>query len=419
MGPMSRMRLPHALLLAVTVSAMPAAPAAATDDVTPPSVVARSPGPDGVIGTGGAVAVTFDEAVANVDAATFQLSTDAGQAVEASVAWNPDTVTATLTPMSRLTVGAAYVATLRATITDLAGNPLPRIEWSFSARSRATFAPGRYTGYRFESDDRTFTAVKRATVEEPMGTSVKRFRRIGGQGYVYVSRGTWAGYWVHARRWGEALDDVRAPITPRPGCSYRDLPTARVGYGKWGSTVLDTLFRLPRGYAPGDLVDTSRAGLNGGHRIRSLTLSDLGAMVAAARRDGASLAVQSAYRSYDSQVASFDYWVRRIGRAEALKVSARPGHSEHQLGTTIDFRSAGGPAPWEVDWGGTREGTWMARHAWKYGWVLSYPSGATAASCYSFEPWHFRYVGREAAAAVREAAAVPRAWLWSRGYGVR
>jgi hypothetical protein len=62
------------------------------------------------------------------------------------------------------------------------------------------------------------------------------------------------------------------------------------------------------------------------------------------------------------------------GYAAALKVSARPGHSEHQLGTTIDFKSYGGSAPWNyTNWATTRAGAWMAANAWKYGWVMSYP----------------------------------------------
>jgi D-alanyl-D-alanine carboxypeptidase len=143
-------------------------------------------------------------------------------------------------------------------------------------------------------------------------------------------------------------------------------------------------------------------------------------MVRAARSAGARLAVQSAYRSYASQVATFDYWVRQIGYADALKVSARPGHSEHQLGTTIDFRTADGSTPWNIlDWGGTREGTWMRRNAWKYGWVMSYPKGRFGTSCYQYEPWHYRYVGRALAADIHQAGSAPRAYLWRRGFGVR
>ena len=50
---------------------------------------------------------------------------------------------------------------------------------------------------------------------------------------------------------------------------------------------------------------------------------------------------------------------------------------------------------------------------------MSYPKGTSAVSCYSYEPWHYRYVGRATAAAVHEAGVTLREWLWSQGYGVR
>jgi zinc D-Ala-D-Ala carboxypeptidase len=102
------------------------------------------------------------------------------------------------------------------------------------------------------------------------------------------------------------------------------------------------------------------------------------------------------------------------GYAAALKVSARPGHSEHQLGTTIDFKSYGGSAPWNyTNWATTRAGAWMAANAWKYGWVMSYPKAfSPAQTCYSFEPWHFRYLGRVEAKAIHYAAISPRLYLW-------
>ena len=63
-------------------------------------------------------------------------------------------------------------------------------------------------------------------------------------------------------------------------------------------------------------------------------------MAKAARKAGKGIAVRSAYRSYSSQQSVFQGWVNSSGYQQALKFSARPGHSEHQLGTTIDFRSA-------------------------------------------------------------------------------
>ena len=86
-----------------------------------------------------------------------------------------------------------------------------------------------------------------------------------------------------------------------------------------------------------DLVDTSQAGLNGSYYIRAIALEDLRAMFEAATSAGAQLAVQSAYRSYQGQVLTFNGWVRQVGYARRSATSARPGHSEHQLGTAIDF----------------------------------------------------------------------------------
>ena len=137
-------------------------------------------------------------------------------------------------------------------------------------------------------------------------------------------------------------------------------------------------------------------------------------MARAARQAGAGIAVRSAYRSYAQQASTFASWVDQVGYRQARKVSARPGHSEHQLGTTIDFRSASSTrAPWDYpDWGTTKPGRWMKRNAWRYGFLLSYPKGKADVSCYSYEPWHYRYVGRELARRVHRSGDVPRACFW-------
>ena len=197
-----------------------------------------------------------------------------------------------------------------------------------------------------------------------------------------------------------------------PACRYRDQPALVSHDAGRTATVLDLRFALPAGYAPDDLVDVSRAGLNGSVQVRSVALPDLREMVRAGRAAGVQLAVQSAYRSYALQVATFAGWVARAGRAEALRFSARPGHSEHQLGTAIDFRSAGGPEPWNHDWARTPEGAWLAANAWRYGWVMSYPRGARAKSCYGYEPWHYRYVGRALAGEIHASGLTPRVYLW-------
>lgn len=198
-----------------------------------------------------------------------------------------------------------------------------------------------------------------------------------------------------------------------PVCDYRDILTPHHHPADWDRTLLDTVYRLPSGYAPADLVDTSAAGLNGGHAVRGLVLDDLRAMTSAARDAGAPLAVVSGYRSFSRQGATFQRWVESGGRAAALRTSARPGHSEHQLGTTLDLTSAGGAEPWRYgDWGATPAGAWVARNAWRFGFVVSYPRGSFARTCYGYEPWHVRYVGRERAAKIHASGLTPREVLW-------
>ena len=198
-----------------------------------------------------------------------------------------------------------------------------------------------------------------------------------------------------------------------PSCKVADTMTTQTAYSAWARTVLDTRLRLPSSYAPSDLRSTGNAGLNTGQKVRSFVIADLRAMAAAARRAGARLAVQSAYRSYSTQKSTFAYWVRVSGYSAAIRSSARAGHSEHQLGTTVDFRSYGGSAPWYLaDWGKTKAGAWLRNNAWKYGFIMSYPKGKASLTCYAYEPWHFRYVGRAEAAKVRSSGLTLREYLW-------
>lgn len=206
----------------------------------------------------------------------------------------------------------------------------------------------------------------------------------------------------------------RAQDAP-PACRYDDVAAYRTAYDDWGLTLLDPIYKLSESYVPPDLVSVARAGLDGDQRVRALLLDDLAAMSRDAAAAGAPIAVQSAYRSYGYQVNTFNYWVSVDGLESALKSSARAGHSEHQLGTALDVRSADGPAPWELaDWAETPAGAWMAANAWRYGFAMSYPEGREAATCYAYEPWHYRYLGREAAAELYESGLTLREWLWRR-----
>ena len=200
---------------------------------------------------------------------------------------------------------------------------------------------------------------------------------------------------------------------PLPACRYDDILTTPRGYADWSITLVDTILRVPKGYLPPDLVATSQAGIAGGGKVRAVMIDDLRAMAEAAAVAGNGIGVESAYRSYESQQNVFDSWVRQFGYDRALKVSARPGHSEHQLGLAIDFRSDPGGSPFTGTWGTTAAGKWMRVHAWEYGFLMSYPKGTMAVTCYDYEPWHFRYVGRNLAALIHASGLTQREYLWA------
>jgi len=205
-----------------------------------------------------------------------------------------------------------------------------------------------------------------------------------------------------------------AAAKPPPECRYVDRATRYAEQDQWAITLLDPIFRLPADYVPERLVSTTRAGLQAGYEVRPEVIADLRAMATASREADAPIAVRWAYRSYDEQAGAFARWSRQAGYDRALRVSARPGHSEHQLGTALDFRSADSlRPPWEYeDWGRTPAGAWMRENSWRYGFLLSYPRGMSDETCYDYEPWHFRYVGRQLAAAVHESGRSLRRYLW-------
>jgi len=196
-----------------------------------------------------------------------------------------------------------------------------------------------------------------------------------------------------------------------PACEIKDIPTRFGKVKHWKRTLLDTNLTLKRSYQPWDLVSVSRAGISGSGKVRKIMIDDLRALADAARRAGKPLAVRSAHRTYAYQAALFSSYVRRSGYAQAIKFSARPGHSEHQLGTTVDFTTAAG-VPLRTSFGASPSGKWLARNGWKYGFIMSYPEGKKKVSCYGYEPWHWRYFGRALARKIHESGQVPRRYLY-------
>ena len=163
-------------------------------------------------------------------------------------------------------------------------------------------------------------------------------------------------------------------------------------------TVVDKQRILPAGYMPPDLVglDTGLAAPGfGGLLLRAEAAGALSRMLSAATAAGYDIRVRSAYRSYAEQERTFAYWVSVLGEAEARRVSAEAGHSEHQLGTAADLTTSDVGYDLTETFGDTPAGRWLADNAHIYGFALSYPAGAEPVTGYAYEPWHYRYVGTD------------------------
>lgn len=115
------------------------------------------------------------------------------------------------------------------------------------------------------------------------------------------------------------------------------------------------------------------------------------------RNDGLKAGVDlysvSAYRDYYTQKYIYENKVKYAGQINADKYSARPGHSEHQTGLALDLNTAETKDHFE----NTKEYAWLMENSKNYGFILRYPKGKEYITGYSYEPWHFRYVGKEAA----------------------
>ena len=203
-------------------------------------------------------------------------------------------------------------------------------------------------------------------------------------------------------------------IPPLPECKIGDLTTEKASPDDWQRSIVDTERALPADYDPGALSSAADAGFTGisaKYEVRTSMIGDLKALREAAADNGTPIDLIAAYRSVEDQAALYQKRVAEDGEAETQKKTARPGHSEHHLGTTVDFRTFGASDVFQ-EWAQEPTGQWMLEHAWEYGFINSYPDGKKAETCYEFEPWHYRYLGVDLAKRVHDSGMSLRAYLW-------
>lgn len=197
-----------------------------------------------------------------------------------------------------------------------------------------------------------------------------------------------------------------------PPCELLDEQTGYAQLQDWPRTLVDQRLSLPAEYVPDDIVSGGEANYGADVQIRSIMATDLNALRNGIINAGVpEVAIMVGYRSYADQQALFEGVEAEVGFEEAIKITERAGHSEHQLGTAIDYRPLGVTTV-DESFGESATGKWLAENSWKYGFILSYPKGEEATTCHRYEPWHFRYVGVELANRIHATGLTLREYLW-------
>jgi zinc D-Ala-D-Ala carboxypeptidase len=172
-------------------------------------------------------------------------------------------------------------------------------------------------------------------------------------------------------------------------------------------------FGLSPDYKPDDLValgDTFPSAVTRGYptEVRAVIIPPLTDLVAAMHAVELRPFIVSGFRGYYDQAAARRKWEEQFPEW-AHSISARPGHSEHQLGTTVDFSTPDLPAmvgekfiEFHPAFASSGEGKWLAEHAHEFGFTMSYPDDRFEATGFNYEPWHFRYVGVDLATLLHE-----------------
>ena len=155
----------------------------------------------------------------------------------------------------------------------------------------------------------------------------------------------------------------------------------------------------PAAYVPADLVQPRVRLATSGEAalLNSTTAAAAEKMFAAAAASGVVITLASGYRSFNTQIATYNKWVQADGQAAADTASARPGYSEHQTGWSFDIGDGSGRDSFTPAFANQPAAVWAKANAHCFGFVVRYPWMFHEITGYYYEPWHLRYVGVEAA----------------------
>ena len=151
---------------------------------------------------------------------------------------------------------------------------------------------------------------------------------------------------------------------------------------------------LSEDYKPDNLVNVSASYAYEGNIAREDVLEAFKAMYDAALKENITLILNSSYRSFNDQLDTWTTRKKAYGSEKADQYAARAGYSEHQTGLALDINQFNTT---EKDFENTPAFTWLSNNAYKYGFILRYLEGKENITGYSYESWHYRYVGKDVA----------------------
>lgn len=161
--------------------------------------------------------------------------------------------------------------------------------------------------------------------------------------------------------------------------------------------LVNKLNRLQSNYVPHDLEQISLNYATNNKFLRKEAKENFEKLSSDAKKIGYSIIAVSAYRDYDYQENLFNNYVKEKGENYALKCSAKAGHSEHQTGLSVDVMGSNNDYD---QFEKSKEFDWMKNNSYKYGFILRYPKGKKYITGFKYEPWHYRYVGKDIASII-------------------
>lgn len=190
-----------------------------------------------------------------------------------------------------------------------------------------------------------------------------------------------------------------------PAATPEPATTTSVDFTDARMILVNNNMALPDGYT----VETQVADEATGKELQTEAAQSFAAMQAAAELEGVSLILQSGYRSVEYQQGLFDQQVEKMiktglneeeAKEQAKTVVAVPGYSEHNTGYAADILTESYRIM-DSGFADTDAYAWLVKHAAEYGFIARYPEDKSAITGIIFEPWHWRYVGAENAAAIQ------------------